>query len=34
LEDTAAALGKRVNAVKALQHRAMRSLRKKLGEEA
>ena len=34
LEDTAAALGKRVNAVKALQHRAMQSLRKKLGEEA
>jgi RNA polymerase sigma-70 factor (ECF subfamily) len=34
LEDTAAALGKRVNAVKALQHRAMQALRKKLDEGA
>ena len=33
IEDTAAALGKRPGAVKALQHRAMRSLRNKLGDE-
>ncbi|MCU1374327.1 MAG: polymerase, sigma-24 subunit, subfamily [Actinomycetia bacterium] len=33
IEDTAAALGKRPGAVKALQHRAMRSLRATLGEE-
>jgi RNA polymerase sigma factor (sigma-70 family) len=33
IEDTAAALGKRPGAVKALQHRAMRSLRRALGEE-
>jgi RNA polymerase sigma-70 factor (ECF subfamily) len=33
IEDTAAALGKRPGAVKALQHRAMRSLRSALGEE-
>jgi len=34
LEDTAQALGKKVNAVKALQHRAMRALRNRLDEEA
>jgi RNA polymerase sigma-70 factor (ECF subfamily) len=33
IEDTAAALGKRPGAVKALQHRAMRTLRSQLGEE-
>src|SRR4051812_10981863 len=33
IEDTAAALGKRPGAVKALQHRAMRTLRTRLGEE-
>ena len=34
IEDTAAALGKRPNAVKALQHRAMRALRARIDEEA
>jgi RNA polymerase sigma factor (sigma-70 family) len=34
LEDTALAMGKKVNAVKALQHRAMRALRNQLGPEA
>jgi len=34
IEDTAAALGKRAGAVKALQHRAMRTLRKQLEGEA
>jgi RNA polymerase sigma-70 factor (ECF subfamily) len=34
IEDTAAALGKRANAVKQLQHRAMRSLRARIDEEA
>ena len=33
IEDTAAALGKRPGAVKALQHRAMRSLRTRLAGE-
>ena len=33
LEDTATALGKRVGAVKALQHRAMRNLRSRLEAE-
>ena len=33
IEDTAAALGKRPGAVKALQHRAMAALRTRLGEE-
>jgi RNA polymerase sigma-70 factor (ECF subfamily) len=33
IEDTAAALGKRANAVKALQHRAMRTLRNRLERE-
>lgn len=34
IEDTAAALGKRPGAVKALQHRAMRTLRARIGDEA
>ena len=34
IEDTAAALGKRPGAVKALQHRAMRALRARIGDEA
>jgi RNA polymerase sigma factor (sigma-70 family) len=34
IEDTAAALGKRPGAVKALQHRAMRALRARLEQEA
>jgi RNA polymerase sigma-70 factor (ECF subfamily) len=34
IEDTAAALGKKPNAVKQLQHRATRALRSRLGEEA
>ena len=34
IEDTAAALGKKPNAVKQLQHRAVRSLRARLGTEA
>lgn len=33
IEDTAAALGKRPGAVKSLQHRAMASLRRRLGDE-
>ena len=33
IEDTAAALGKRPGAVKSLQHRAMASLRRTLGDE-
>jgi RNA polymerase sigma-70 factor (ECF subfamily) len=33
IEDTAAALGKRPGAIKALQHRAMRALRSRLDEE-
>ncbi|MCU1485649.1 MAG: polymerase, sigma-24 subunit, subfamily [Actinomycetia bacterium] len=33
IEDTAVALGKRPGAVKALQHRAMRTLRSRVGEE-
>jgi RNA polymerase sigma-70 factor (ECF subfamily) len=33
IEDTAAALGKRPNAIKALQHRAMRALRARIEEE-
>jgi RNA polymerase sigma-70 factor (ECF subfamily) len=33
IEDTAAALGKRPGAVKALQHRAMRTLRSRIDEE-
>jgi RNA polymerase sigma-70 factor (ECF subfamily) len=34
IEDAAAVLGKKPNAVKQLQHRAMRALRKMLDEEA
>jgi RNA polymerase sigma factor (sigma-70 family) len=34
IEDTAAALGKRPGAVKALQHRAMRTLRARIADEA
>jgi RNA polymerase sigma-70 factor (ECF subfamily) len=34
IEDTAVALGKKPNAVKQLQHRAMRALRARLDEEA
>ena len=33
IEDTATALGKKPNAVKQLQHRAMKALRYRLGEE-
>ena len=33
IEDTATALGKKPNAVKQLQHRAMKALRDRLGEE-
>ena len=33
IEDTAAALGKKPGAVKSLQHRALASLRKRLGED-
>ena len=33
IEDAAAALGKRPGAIKALQHRAMANLRKRIGEE-
>ena len=33
IEETATALGKRPGAVKSLQHRAMRTLRSRVGEE-